>query len=49
MCWAHMISPTASINALIEYLDSVPTNKNSAFGGDYRFVDGVYGHQYLAS
>ncbi|HNT34306.1 MAG TPA: hypothetical protein PKH07_04835, partial [bacterium] len=23
-------------------------NKISAFGGDYCFVDGVYGHQFLA-
>lgn len=48
MCWAHIISPTASVNALIEWIDSVPMNKISAFGGDYIFVDGVYGHQYLA-
>jgi hypothetical protein len=26
----------------------VPVNKISAFGGDYIFVDGVYGHQYMA-
>jgi len=48
MCWAHIISPTASVNALVEWIDSVPMNKISAFGGDYCFVDGVYGHQYLA-
>ncbi len=48
MCWAHIISPEASINALIEWIDSVPVNKISAFGGDYIFVDGVYGHQYMA-
>lgn len=48
MCWAHIISPEASVNALMEYLDSVPSNKISAFGGDYLFVDGVYGHQLLA-
>jgi uncharacterized protein len=48
MCWAHIISPTACINALIEWLDSVPANKISAFGGDYCLVDGVYGHQYMA-
>lgn len=48
MCWAHIISPTASIAALVEYLDAVPFNKISAFGGDYLFVDGVYGHQQLA-
>ena len=48
MCWAHVISPRASVDALVEWVDSVPVNKISAFGGDYRFVDGVYGHQYLA-
>ena len=48
MCWAHIISPEASVRALVEFLDSVPANKISAFGGDYLFVDGVYGHQYLA-
>jgi len=48
MCWANIISPVACVNALVEYLDSVPINKISAFGGDYLFIDGVYGHQYLA-
>ncbi|MBD3308157.1 amidohydrolase family protein, partial [candidate division KSB3 bacterium] len=48
MCWAHIISPQASIAALTEWLDAVPFNKINAFGGDYLFVDGVYGHQYLA-
>ena len=47
-CWAHIISPTAAVNALVEYLDSVPANKISGFGGDYLFVDGIYGHQYIA-
>jgi hypothetical protein len=48
MCWAHIISPTACVNALCEWVDSVPLNKISAFGGDYCFIDGVYGHQLLA-
>jgi hypothetical protein len=48
MCWAHILSPTASIDALAGWIDSVPVNKISAFGGDYLFVDGVYGHQCLA-
>lgn len=48
MCWAHIISPEASVNALIEYLDSVPSNKICAFGGDYNFIDGVYGHCVMA-
>ncbi len=48
MCWGHIISPETSRRALIEWLDTVPANKISAFGGDYGFVDGVYGHQYIA-
>jgi len=48
MCWAHAISPEASIRALVEWIDSVPVNKISAFGGDYKFIDGVYGHQRIA-
>jgi hypothetical protein len=48
MCWGHIISPEAARRALVEWLDAVPANKISAFGGDYCFIDGVYGHQYLA-
>lgn len=48
MCWAHIVSPVAAVDALVEFLDAVPANKISAFGGDYLFVDGVYGHQRIA-
>jgi uncharacterized protein len=48
MCWGNIISPEAARRALVEWLDAVPANKISAFGGDYCFVDGVYGHQFLA-
>ncbi len=48
MCWAHIISPRDSINALASWIDSVPVNKISAFGGDYVFIDGVAGHQHIA-
>lgn len=48
MCWANIISPEACINAVLEYTDSVPSNKVSAFGGDYLMVDPVYGHQLMA-
>ena len=48
MCWAHIISPEASVRAIVEWLDAVPANKISAFGGDYAFVDGVFGHASLA-
>lgn len=48
MCWAHVISPAASVSALGEWLDSVPVGKIIAFGGDYRMVDLVYAHQRMA-
>ena len=48
MCWAHIISPAASRVALNDFLDAVPYNKISAFGGDYLFVDGICGHLELA-
>jgi predicted TIM-barrel fold metal-dependent hydrolase len=48
MCWAHIVSPNASVNSLLEWFDTVPLNKISAFGGDYLFVDAVYGHLKLA-
>lgn len=48
MCWTHIISPEASCSALNEWLEFIPYNKISGFGGDYCFIDGVYGHQYLA-
>lgn len=48
MCWGHIVSPEAARRALVEWLDAVPANKISAFGGDYCFIDGVYGHQLLA-
>jgi predicted TIM-barrel fold metal-dependent hydrolase len=48
MCWAHIISPEASIRAMVEWIDSVPLDKISAFGADYSFIDAVYGHQELA-
>ena len=44
----HRFSPEAARRALVEWLDAVPANKIIAFGGDYCFVDGVYGHQRLA-
>lgn len=48
MSWGPMVSPEASRRALVEWLDAVPANKICAFGGDFCFVDGVYGHQVLA-
>lgn len=46
--WAHIVSPEAAIRALIEYLDCVPANKISGFGGDFLYIDGVAGHAHIA-
>ncbi len=48
MCWSHIISPSAARNALNDFLDAVPYNKIMGFGGDYGFVDGIYGHLKIA-
>ncbi|MHB8277350.1 MAG: amidohydrolase family protein [Candidatus Humimicrobiaceae bacterium] len=39
MCWAHIVSPNTSVASLLEWIDTVPLNKISAFGEDYLFVD----------
>ncbi len=44
MCVAPAFATESATRALVEFLDSVPANKISAFGGDYLFPDGVYGH-----
>jgi predicted TIM-barrel fold metal-dependent hydrolase len=48
MCWLHIISPHRARLALSEWLDTVPSNKIFGFGGDYAFVEGVYGHSIIA-
>jgi predicted TIM-barrel fold metal-dependent hydrolase len=48
MCWMHIISNTRAQSALSEWLDEVPANKIMGFGGDYAFVEGVYGHIVIA-
>jgi predicted TIM-barrel fold metal-dependent hydrolase len=48
MCWLHIISPSRARAALSEWLDTVPVNKIMGFGGDYVFVEGVYGHSVIA-
>jgi hypothetical protein len=49
MCWCHVISQQMSISALDEWLDLVPVNKITGFGGDYhRPVEKIYGHLVMA-
>lgn len=48
MCWFHIISPSAAMRALHEWLETVPQNKIMGFGGDYIFVEGAYAHSRMA-
>lgn len=48
MCWSHVLCPELAERVLYEWIGSVPANKINAFGGDYFFPDGVYGHQKMA-
>jgi hypothetical protein len=47
-CWTHIVSPTAACSALHEFLDMVPVNKISGFGGDYRYPELSYAHLLMA-
>lgn len=48
MCWANALAPQQAAEMLSECIETVPLNKISAFGGDYEFFDGVFGHLLLA-
>ncbi|MEM2154825.1 MAG: amidohydrolase family protein [Nitrososphaeria archaeon] len=48
LCWLHAVSSYSAKYALNELLDMVPANKIIGFGGDYKHVEGVYGHSRLA-
>ncbi len=48
MSWLNAISPGVARRMLDEWIETVPANKIFAFGGDYIFVEGVYGHARLA-
>jgi predicted TIM-barrel fold metal-dependent hydrolase len=48
LCWVHAISPWVARQTLHEWIETVPANKIFAFGGDYRFVEGTYGHACMA-
>ncbi len=48
MCWLHVISPSVSKRMLHEWIETVPSNKIMAFGGDYVIVEGAYAHSKLA-
>ncbi|MEM3403110.1 MAG: amidohydrolase family protein [Nitrososphaeria archaeon] len=48
LCWLHVISPFSAREVLSDLLDTVPANKIFGFGGDYKFVEGIYGHSRIA-
>lgn len=45
---SHVISTVSSIKCLMESIDTVPMNKIVGFGGNYLFVDGIYGQLEIA-
>jgi predicted TIM-barrel fold metal-dependent hydrolase len=47
LCWAQFICPVAAVSAMDEWLDSMPASKIFAFGGDYWFPEGSYGHSVI--
>jgi hypothetical protein len=47
-CWAHIVSPAVARRTLHEFLEMVPANKISGFGGDYRYPELSYGHLQIA-
>jgi uncharacterized protein len=48
MCWVWIISPQAGRLLLNEIIETIPQNKVTAFGGDYIFIEGTYGHSVMA-
>lgn len=48
LCWTHIISREYSVRLIEELIDTVPMNKIFGFGGDYAFLEGVYGHLKMA-
>lgn len=48
LCWTHAISPRMAARTLHEWLETVPSNKIFAIGGDSNYVEGGYGHGKIA-
>lgn len=48
MTWMYCIGNTVAERILSDWLDIIPVSKILGFGGDYHFVEGVYGHAQLA-
>jgi hypothetical protein len=48
LCWVPAISPHIAARTLRDWLDTIPSNKILAVGGDSNYVEGAYGHCGLA-
>jgi uncharacterized protein len=48
LCWVWIISPRVGREMLHEMIETLPQNKVTAFGGDYIFIEGAYGHSVMA-
>jgi hypothetical protein len=48
MAWSALISPAFTERYLQEFIETVPTNKIMAYGGDNQTVEGAYGASVLA-
>lgn len=48
LCWVWILSPQAGRTLLNEIIETIPQNKVTAFGGDYIFIEGSYGHSVMA-
>ncbi len=48
MCWTYLISSKFAKESLEEMLEMIPINKILGFGGDYSFVENIFGHLSLA-
>ncbi|MFH1070945.1 MAG: amidohydrolase family protein [Candidatus Glassbacteria bacterium] len=47
MCWIYIISPRFASDFLDQAIETLPSDKVLAFGGDYVIVEGSYGHAKL--
>lgn len=48
LCWTWIISPTACVRFVKEFLTAAPVNKLLGFGGDYIVIEPVLGHARIA-
>jgi len=47
LCWIVDISPSLYKKILNLLIEIIPSNKIFGFGGDYMFVEGLYGSQKI--